>query len=317
MSFSLHSALPGNSAPAGVDLGTAIVLPPGGQVFYVRGNGTTVTEYNLDPPGLRERLSASVAQALSYCVSGRGDVVAVLPGHTESLAVADSWANLVANTRIVGIGTGTARPTFTWTASGSTLLLNVANVSIENCILNLEPGTGTVTVTAPITISAAGCRLIGNTIRVSTDSNNKSTIGITTTAAADDCEISHNVVYGATTGEVTTMLDIIGCDRLKMVGNVFSGATSSTTVGVVRFATTASTHIMLARNFYANRKASSAAAVTGLAGVTGCSFEELFHYLDDSSTTMWVTSPGSMAFYNPRTVNLAGEAGMLSTVVST
>jgi hypothetical protein len=66
-----------------------------------------------------------------------------------------------------------------------------------------------------------------------------------------------------------------------------------------------------------NRKAASTAAVTGLAGVSGVSIEELFHYLDNSSTTMWLTSPGLMAFYNPRTVNLAGEAGMLSTVVST
>lgn len=309
-------SLPGGSVMGGIDMGTAVILPPGGQVYYVRGNGTTVTEYSFDPPGLRERLSASINTALSYCVSGRGDVVAVLPGHTESVSAADYLSNLVAGTRIVGIGSGNNRPTLTWTAAASTILMNVANATIENMILLMDPGSGTVNVAAPITFSAAGCKLLNCRIRMGTDSNSKVTTGLTLSSVAD-LEISGNHIYGATAAEATTLIDIVACDRLRMVGNYIAGATSSTTVGVMRFKTTASLDIYLAFNTYINRKASSACAVTGLAAVSGISIEETFHYLDDSSTTMWLTSPGIMAFRNPRTVNLAGEAGMLSTVVST
>ena len=143
------------------------------------------------------------------------------------------------------------------------------------------------------------------------------TVGILLSDAADDCELIGNTIYGATAAECTTMVDIAGADRLYMAGNTIQGATSSTTVGVVRFKTTAATNIVLDRNFYANRKASSVHAVTGVAGVTGVSFEELFHMLDDAATLPWGTSNGSMAFYNARNVNLAGENGMLSTLVST
>jgi hypothetical protein len=264
----------------------------------------------------------SVNAALSLCRTGRGDIIQLLPGHTESIASADAWSALAA-TGVTVVGPSFGPPaTFTWTAAGSTVLFDTSGFVLDggpkrNIVLNLDPGSGTVNVAAAITISATYCGIRNCIVRAGTDSNSKVTVGIALTDAADDCFLVNNHCYGATAAECTTMVDIAGADRLYMSHNAFQGATSSTTVGIVRFKATAATQIWLEDNFYANRKAASAAAVTGVAGVTGCSFNELFHYLDDTSTTMWVTSPGSMAFFNPRTVNLAGEAGMLSTVVST
>ncbi len=307
--------LPFNDINAGAYGPYGAMIPPAGAVFFVRGNGTTVTYYSWDPPGVRERLNASVAVALTQCVAARGDRVIVLEGHTENIATADAWP-FVTGVTVVGVGTGANRPTITWTATGSSVLMNDANCKLINLNLNLDPGSGTVTVAAPITASVAGCQISNCSIRFSTDSNSLSTVPINL-ASCVDFTFNGNRMYGATAGECTTAIDIVAADRLTMWGNHIAGATSSTSVGIVRFKTTASLHIDLRHNFYANRKASSAAAVTGLAGVSGASFNELFHYLDNTSTTMWITSPGIMAFYNPRTVNLAGEAGMLSTVVST
>lgn len=255
-----------------IDLGTVIVAPPGAQIFYVRGDGTSVTEYSADPPHIRERLSASVAKALSYCVSARGDVVCALPGHTENIAAADAWSSLVAGTRIIGIGRGNNRPTITWTAATSTVLMDVANVSIENMILNMDPGTGTVNVAAPITISAAGCSIKGCKIRMGTDANAKVTIGITTTAAADDLQIVGNQIYGATAAECTTMIQFVGADRLQFHSNTVVGATSAATVGVIRFLTTASTDIKMFNNSVRNNKSGGGATdncITGMAGLSG------------------------------------------------
>ena len=149
------------------------------------------------------------------------------------------------------------------------------------------------------------------------NANSLCTIPIALTDDADDCFLIGNRMFGATAGDCTTQVDIAGADRLVMVDNYFHAATSSTTVGTVRFKTTAATNIYLKDNCYVNKKAASACAVTGVASVTGVSHNELFCYLDNTSTTMWVTSPGLMAFFNPRVSNLAGEAGMLATVVST
>lgn len=284
----------------------------GARIYYVHNSGGRAG----DPAEITSRTLTTLNSALQQCRSGMGDVVVVLEGHAENITAADQMSGLVANTKIIGLGSGNGRPTFTWTTSGATFLLDVANVSITNCILNMDPGTGTTTVTAPMTVSAAGCAINGCTIRFSTDANSLSTTPLALSSCTD-FTFNNNVMYGATAGECTTAIDIVAADRLKMWGNHIAGATSSTGVGIVRFKTTASLHIDLRDNFYANRKALSTAAVTGLAGVSGVSHNELFHYLDNTSTTMWLTSPGIMAFFNPRTVNLAGESGMLSTVVST
>ena len=293
------------------DWGT--LLPPAGRAFYVHHSGGRA----YDPAQIRGRTYTALNDALRQCASGNDDTVFVLPGHAENIASADQMSALVAGTNIVGLGRGNNRPTFTWTAAGSTFLLDVANVTLTNMIFNMDPGTGSVTVTAPMTVSAAGCSILGCRMRTSTDANSLSTVPILVTDDGDYFTFNDNRMYGATAGECTTQLDIAGSDGLVMKDNTFLGATSSTTVGIVRFKATAATNIYLARNTYINKKAASAAAVTGVASVTGSSYNELFGYLDNTSTTMWVTSPGLMHFFNPRTSNLAGEAGMLSTVVST
>jgi hypothetical protein len=240
--------------------------PPGGKVVaYVHSSGPAIT----DDPDIAKMLRTTLNAALALCTAGKGDTVLVLPGHAENIASADQMSNLKAGTRIIGLGQGASRPTFTWTTATSTFLFDVANVSLENCILNMDPGAGTVTVAAPITISAAGCRIADCKIRVSTDANSKTTIPITTTAAAVDLELLNLDIRGATAGEVTTVVQLVGADRLRMIGCTIAAATSAVGVGVMRFLTTASTFIQVYGCVFKNNKASSTAAVTGMAGVSG------------------------------------------------
>lgn len=283
------------------------LLPPGGRVAaYVRSGGVS----DQDDEQIRRLLVTTLNAGLARCRSGKGDVVMVLPDHSESINSADKMSSLVAGTKIVGCGDGNLRPTFTWTAAGATFLFDVANVSLSNCILKLaDSGNAGVTVAAPITVSAAGCSIVGCRIMFGDDANDIVTIGITTTASADDFTFSGNTCIGATAAECTTFLQIVGADRLVMHDNYIAGATSAAGVGIVRFATTASTDIDLRRNVYINRKALSQCAVTGLAGVSGVSHQEHFAYLDTASLTPWLTSTGIMTFHRPTVTNTAGETG--------
>lgn len=310
-----------SGTPAGpISLPGLLYANSGAKIIPVHHSGPG----NLDdaPAWFSEEGRTTVQAALSLCRTGRGDIIQLLPGHTETVTAADAWSNLAA-TGVTILGPQFGPPaTITWSAATTTVLFDTSGLVIDggpkrNITLNMDPGSGTVNVAAPITISATYCGIRNCRIRMGTDSNSKVTVGILLTDAADDCHLVNNQIYGATAAEATTLVDIAGADRLYMADNTIQGATSSTTVGVVRFKTTAATNIVLVRNFYANRKASSVHAVTGVASVTGYSYNELFHMLDDSATVPWGTSTGSMAFYNPRNVNLAGEMGMLSTVVST
>lgn len=304
------SPLPVNEAGV-VQTPFGTLLPPSSRVAaFVHSSGVA----DGDQSFLRDRpILTTLNAALAYCRSGKGDVVYVLPGHTENVASADAMSNLVAGTQIIGCGTGAERPTFTWSIAGSTFLFDVANVKLTNCILNLEPGTGTVTVAAPITVSGAGCEISNCLIRTSTDANNKTTQGMTVTG--DDFRFIGNLVYGATAGECTAFMDLNAAHRLVMIGNYIAGATSNVAVGLVRFVTAASLNVYLKDNVYINRKALSTCCVTGLAAVSGVSINESFNYLDAASLTPWLTSTGIMHFHRPTVTNTAGETG--SEVVGT
>ena len=71
--------------------------------------------------------AASLTPALAA-----GDVIYVMPGHTETIAAAAGIACATAGVKIIGLGWGAARPTFTWSATGSTWTVTAASVTIKN-----------------------------------------------------------------------------------------------------------------------------------------------------------------------------------------
>lgn len=291
--------------PGGVDLGTAIVLPPGGEIrAYVRSTGPA----DGDPLDLNARLVPTLNEGLKRCRSGRGDVVLVLPGHTESISAADQMADLVAGTRIIGCGYGSMRPTFTWTAATATFLFNVANVSLENCRLFLagpHAAGSALTVAAPITVSAADCRITECEIWAGFDADQIVTIGITTTAAADRFKFTANTVRGAAAAVGTTFLRIVGGDSIEIAYNDIVYGTSSAAIGVVQALTTAPTNIRIHDNYLEGVASGQTAALTLVANATGTAVRNDLKIA--GTGTAYVTTPGSVAFYETRGVNAIAD----------
>lgn len=300
-----------------------VISPNGGQVFYV-GTAAQVAALGEIGECIASRVSTTVDKALNQCVSGRGDFVYVLPGYTETVSSADQWSSLGTKTAVsvIGLGTGMNRPTFTYSAATATILMDTANFSIRNCIFYMAGATGSttaLTVAAPITVSAAGCAITDCYIHFGVDADQIVTIGITTTAAADQFEFKRNYCYGATAAECTSFLYLVGADFCQVHDNTIIGGTSSTTVGVVRFITTASVGIDFRRNAFTNLKAASIHAVTQMAGVLGQVQDCGFGILDNATLAGWVPAGAGDGpqFWRCYTANLAGENGALMTPVST
>lgn len=318
MSFSPFSsmALPYTGRGAGRRDEFGSHLPPGGRVVgYVHHSGVARVDDTLQ----QVPVFTTLKDAVAGCRAGYGDIVYVLPGHAESIAAADYFGALTsgtrrlkAGTRIIGLGSGTMRPTFTWTAAGSTLLLDVADVLLSNLRLLMDPGAGTVNVAAPVTISAAGCVIDSCQIRMGTDANSKVTIGITTTAGATDLAICNCDIYGATAAEATTFIQFVGADRLRMVNNSIVGATSAVGVGLIRFLTTASTFIKIYGLEIRHNKTASTKAITGMAGISG-EVNNLFMCILEGTTVAAVfDTPGNVMFGRQCYVcNVVGERAVL------
>ena len=283
--------LPMYSAGAGLRTEYGAVIPPGGRVYYVRNAPMTG-----DSDDIAYRLISTVNGALGQCRANAGDTVFVLPGHVESIPAGEYLTNLVAGVNIVGLGSGGARPTFTWAAPSSTWGVDLPNVSIRNCVLNLDPGAGTVNVTAPITVTASGCSIIGCSIRMGTTATSKVTIGITIGPNVADVLLAGNDCYGETVAECVTMITVASATRLRMFGNSLVGATTAAGVGVLRFSGVASTNIKVINNQLRNNKALSSVVVTGMAGVSG-EVDQLFMtgLSDTGLATFWAT-PANLTF---------------------
>lgn len=303
--------LPAYQLSGGISTEFGTLLPPGGRLAgYVRSTGPR----DYDPQDVTTRLYRSLKDALRQCRAGAGDVVIVLAGHQENISTADYLSTMVAGTRIIGQGSGRSRPTFTWTTQLSSVLLARNDCVIDNCVLNLDPGAGTVNVAAPITVSAPGCAITNCDIRMGTDVNSKVTIGITTTVAGDDLVLAYNRIYGATAAECTTMIQLVGADRLVMRGNTVVGATSAAAVGVVRFFGTASTDVEIIGNRVRNNKALSSQAITGMAGLSGFVDQLFMGVLSDAAAALTgaFSTPGNLMFGRQCYVaNNNGERGAL------
>lgn len=99
------------------------------QVFFVSSDNGSNENDGRDP---RTPL-ATVAEAFDHVSANRGDVIFVMPGHTEAYTADETWD--VAGVSVVGLGVGPDRPTFTiGDAAAESLDITGAGISIENCI---------------------------------------------------------------------------------------------------------------------------------------------------------------------------------------
>lgn len=81
------------------------------------------------------RVFSTITAALAACTASQGDVIYVVPGYTETITGAAGTVVNVAGVSIIGLGTGSLRPTITFTtAVGASFDVTAANVTIQNVV---------------------------------------------------------------------------------------------------------------------------------------------------------------------------------------
>jgi hypothetical protein len=108
-----------------------------GQVYWV-SNATPTLPGQVGGsdgnPGTFGAPFSTLDYAIGRCTANRGDIIFVKPGHAETITSATTIAMDVAGVAIIGLGTGTKRPTFTYTtANTATINVTADNMSVINC----------------------------------------------------------------------------------------------------------------------------------------------------------------------------------------
>ncbi len=191
MSFSTASPLtnfPGGFAGGLTLRGMPILQTQPGRVFWLY-NGTVLEQGEAagsDQGGVGntvrgtfQRPFATLSFAISQCTPGKGDIIMVKAGHSETISSSTALRLSVSDVAIIGLGGGTSRPRFVLdTANTSTINVTANNLSIQNCqfignFLSIAalftPAIASVTAsisgtTLNVTVVGSGTLFPGNTI---------------------------------------------------------------------------------------------------------------------------------------------------------
>jgi hypothetical protein len=135
MSASLISNYPNGFSNGVAIRGLPLSVCHPGKVFWVYNGTALLTGQKGGSNGNKGTFNdpfASVAYAITQCAASRGDIIFVKPGHAETFSAADGFDLSTAGVAVVGMGTGTLKPTFTLSATTSDVNISAANCSLMN-----------------------------------------------------------------------------------------------------------------------------------------------------------------------------------------
>jgi hypothetical protein len=271
--------VPMMGAGYGIRTNFGIMLPPGGVVAaYVRSGGAQ----SGDDAAILDKLVLTLSAGLARCRSGLGDTVIVLPGHSESVTDATMLNTLVAGTRIIGIGNGSSKPTFRWTAAGSQWALSVADVYIAGLKLRLEGANG---VTKAILVTGANSTWVDNEFQVASGASNKATIAFEVGSGADGTTIAGNYWYGTATHNATDGIKVVAAvDRCRILNNLMDFSVTAAN-GNIHF-TAAATKVAVGGNMIQNdHTASTCCIAVDAVASTGMCWDNYVSTINNGTVT--------------------------------
>ncbi len=284
------------------------------QIFFV---GSASSDFNIvDSDGADGRSPAnplsSIDAAVGKCTANRGDVIIVLPGHVETVIAAAGLALDVAGITIIGIGSGSLRPTINFTtAVGASMRVTAADISMDNFLFT----GGIDALTGAIDIRAADFTL---TNFITRDVTGQATDFIVTTAAANRFRLSGWRHEGAAAAGADTAISIIGGDDWVIEDFWIYG---NFAVAAIENVTTASNRVRIgggSRPCFIWTENAADVAVTMVAASTGFIAGPIDMMLQDNAANITEALVGAaMSFFQPlRLVNLAGESSMETNITA-
>ena len=293
-----------------------------GKVFWVNNSsvfadGGVVGADDGGADGTRQRPFSTIDYAIGRCTASRGDIIAAMPGHAETISAAAGMTFDVAGVALIGLGAGTLKPTITFgTATGADINVTAANVSFSN----IRFVSNIANLTAPLDIDDDHCSFdncefmcalatTGMNIAIITDAN---ATGIAVTNCTFNMESSTLGV--AVTDIPTEAIRLVGADNAIINDNFIVGDFSTSAINGI---TTASEAIQINRNFIHNVNTSAAAGGIDLvAGCTGhVSMNMVGNYEGTTIDTVIDNSSCSTCFNH--VINVVTEVSDLGGTIST
>lgn len=311
----MSSRFPHGVSSYGVPVVSGLNAPIMGDVYFVDSGDPNAA--NTTSNGTREAPFATIHYASTRCTANNGDVVFVLPGHTETVATSGALTFGVAGVTYIGIGNGSSRPTINVTATTADILMSSANTTLFNMLIT----GGIDVITGVMVISAADCSLLNIETR---DVTGQATDFIVTTAGADRLKISGWIHNGATAAGADTALSIVGGDGIivenfQIFGNFAVAAIENVTTAMTNARIGGGPGQNYIQNGYDNTAVVGITLVSTSTGHVGPNINIRIG-LDSTSNTTNITEAvvgAAMQMFQPINVcNLGGEVAMQTNIAA-
>lgn len=289
-----------------------------GKVFWV-SNATTLQQGQRGGSdgnkGTFESPFATVDYAIGQCTASRGDIIFVKPGHAETISNATTILADVAGVAIIGLGTGSMRPTFTFdTATTASIPVSAANVAFKNCIFTANFAD----IVAPFTLTTAkhftleGCHIKATATNMNflwvIDTN-------ATTADADGLSITGcKWIEPDLATRSMVKLDGINAD-IEVLDNYVALGVNNNKPALIEAATgKVGNHMRIGRNrvYRLNTDTATGAILYHTDGTTssGVVFDNTVQHADVAAELL-VTASDALGVFNNLASGVAGASGYL------
>ncbi len=258
------------------------------------------------------RYFATVDAAISACTAGAGDMVYVLPGHTETVT-STSIALDVAGVSVVCLSQGSLAPTFTYGAAAATITVSGANCSWKggNFVANFD------NVAAAFTIGAAvNFKLDGGVFTENSDALHFLSIVVTgaTDNEADGLTVVNNY-WLALALAPNAFISILAAEKRVLIADNFVDMAATNNVGhFITLAAKIVSGVRIMRNVCIVVGATNATVGIFLTGSgttsTGLVSENWVSSLDTTTELVFTAGTG-LKFFNNLYTGTADASGYL------
>lgn len=294
--------------PGGIYTVAGIEQVPG-DVWFVDSAATeagVTTSHGRSP----DKPFSTLAYAFSSDLVDSGDVVYILPGHTETVDAAGDITMDIAGVTVVGLGRGSSRPTFTFaTSTAATWLITAANVTVKNVLIT---ATGTIDVVNAITVTGADCLLEDIEVREPA-ATTQFVDPVIVSTGADRCKLVRYVCRSHASGDAIQSAVLISAavDGVEIIDHYSDGLFATGNIE----STAAATNTIIANAVVRNRHATRDGGINLHANNTGFILSPRVRSATDDADGFNLAIVGAdMQVYDPLVVNADGErAGVWGT----
>lgn len=214
-----------------------------GNIFFVdSGTGVNGAGYGQNP----DAPVATIDYAVGLCTANNGDIIYVMPGHTETITGTDITVD-VAGVSIIGRGTGSDKPWIKHNHADAEVSIAADNVTWQG-IRHSADVTG-VKVAIEIEDGIDYCTVKECVFDVVTTTTDEFLVTIRTNDASNNALIENNYIDMGLGGAVAAISFTKDTDSTIVRGNIIMGDYSTACINGI---TTLSTKLLIEKNLLVN-----------------------------------------------------------------